>query len=78
MVRENPIYKWMMTGGTPILGNHGAAKSRHLLAEKIWNFHLNTLGSPRGMAQNVRKNPIEILKSSSNITDVRVLSTLWQ
>ena len=21
-VRENPIYKWMMTGGTPFLGNH--------------------------------------------------------
>ena len=35
----NPIYKWMMTGGTPIYGNHHVLRRRK-------RVNLNTWGSP--------------------------------
>ena len=31
---ENPIYKWMMTGGTPILGNLQ-------MVPMMWKFPMN-------------------------------------
>jgi hypothetical protein len=53
-VRENPIYKWMMTGGTPILGNPHIAKPQKdarcfqdgsLMIFKHHNFNLSSFSS---------------------------------
>ena len=37
-IRENPSYKWMMTGGTPILGNPHMGKYAGNLGRDIESY----------------------------------------